>query len=260
MPERREFKSKLMELVARIPPNVDPVLDGFRHSKAGDSSYSTSLDRQVRAFLLYRSFAESGDRFLDWGCRHALDSCMVRMVNERATIEGCDITPQMVEPTRAFARMNYTQLTHAWKLPYEDDAFDRIICSGVLEHAPMMNASLSELNRVTRPDGYLIITFLPNQRSYTEFALRTLFKRGHRRRYSIRQLRRTLLEHGFEPVKMGYHQVLPSLITGHTFIGIPMLGRAIRWAFRADPFAERLWPLKLFSANVYAVARKRVYM
>jgi ubiquinone/menaquinone biosynthesis C-methylase UbiE len=257
----RDFETKLTELVDRIPCGVDHVLDDFRQSKAGDSGYSTSLNRQVRAFLLYRSYAESGRHFLDWGCRHAWDSCMVRMVNEAASIDGCDITEAMVPVTQEFARMRYTPLNHSWKLPYEDNSFDRIIGSGVLEHAPVMRASLLELNRVMSPGGFLIITFLPNQLSYTEFACRNIFKHGqHRRLYTVSFLKTLFLEYGFEPIRVGYHQVLPSLTMGHASIRAPWIGKSIRSLFRFDPVAERIWPLKLFGANLYGIAQKRDYM
>jgi ubiquinone/menaquinone biosynthesis C-methylase UbiE len=257
----RDFESELTELVRRIPPGVDPHLDALRGDKTGEDNYSTSLNRQVRAFLLYRKYAESGTRFLDWGCRHAWDSCMVRMVNPDASIDGCDITEEMVEENRSFARMRYTQLTHSWTLPYSDNLFDRVICSGVLEHVPILRASLTEIHRVMVAGGYLVITFLPNQLSYTEFASRNIFKSGyHRRLYTRSQLRRLLMEHGFEPIEVGSHQVLPSLTMGHASIRWQWMGRAIRAMFKLDPMVEQIWPLKLFAANLYCIARKREYL
>jgi SAM-dependent methyltransferase len=255
------FESELQKLVAGITPGVDPVLDAYRESKSGDSSYSTSLNRQVRAFLLYRKYAETGTRFLDWGCRHAWDSCMVRMVNSRATIDGCDITETMAETPKQFARMNYTKLDHPSKLPFADGAFDRVISSGVLEHAPLLSPSLLELNRIIESDGYLIITFLPNEFSYTEFTFRNIFKRGyHRRLFSKSRLRKVLVDHGFDPVEIGHHQLLPSLITGHRVLRSFWVGSLLRGMFKLDPIAERIWPLKIFSPNLYAIARKRDYM
>jgi ubiquinone/menaquinone biosynthesis C-methylase UbiE len=183
------------------------------------------------------------------------------MTNKSAAIDGCDITPGMAEATKHFADLRYTALTHPSKLPYADNSFDRVISSGVLEHAPLFNESLLELNRVTEVGGYLIITFLPNRLSYTECACRTIFKRSqHLRLYSIRQLKRALLDHGFEPVEIGYHQVLPSLTAGHSIVQWPWLGAALRVLFKLDPLAERIWPLRVFGANIYAVARKRDYV
>lgn len=256
-----QIEAELRKLVAQITPGIDPVLDSYRASDIGDSSYSTTLNRQVRAFLLFQSYAVTGTRFLDWGCRHAWEACMIRMVNERATIKGCDITPEMAETTKQFSRMDYTQLDHAFRLPYADDSFDCVISSGVLEHVPVQNASLLELNRVIEPDGYLVITFLPNKLSYTEFACRHIFKEWfHRRLYSVPQLKRLLFENGFEPLTIGYHQVLPSLTAGHRMLRWSWMGAAGRQLFKLDSVAENIWPLKLFSANLYAIARKRNYM
>ena len=256
-----DFEAQLGALVKNIPSGVDPILDDFRQSKTGDSNYSTSLNRHVRAFLCYRKYAETGQRFLDWGCRHAWDSCMTRMVNPHATIDGCDITDEMVETSRAFAGMQYSKLTHPWKLPYADGSFDRVISSGVMEHAPMLRSSLTEINRVTSGGGYLIITFLPNKWSYSEFASRNIFKRGeHRRLTSKSHLRTILLEHGFEPIEIGYHQFLPSLTSGHASLRWAWMGKALRSLFKFDPVAERIWPLKCVGPNLYAIAQKREYM
>ena len=256
-----DIEAELARLVDQIEYGVDPVLDEFRRSGSGDTSYSTSINRQVRAFSIYRRYAETGRSFLDWGCRHAWDSCMVRMVNNDAAIHGCDITSSIAPATQRFARLDYTELTHPWQLPYPDGKFDRVICSGVLEHAPVSSASLVELNRVMESGGYLIITFLPNKLSYTEFACRNVFKQGqHRRLYSLAKLKDMLLHHGFEPVEAGHHQLLPSLTMGHRSLRWPWLGRLFRTMFKADPVAERIWPIKLFCANLYTVARKRDYM
>ncbi len=255
-----DFVRELKRLVAEIPVGSDPWLDSYRQGRQDESGCNSAINRQVRAFCLYRNYAESGSRFLDWGCRHAWTSCMVRMVNPRATIEGCDITEEMPQSTKNFAGMGYTQLNHPWKLPYADNSFDRVISCGVLEHVPLVNASLLELNRVTEPGGYLLITFLPNQLSYTEFVGRHLLKRSwHQRLYTKARLKTKLLEHGFDPIEMGRHQFLPSFTAVH----------ASRWAwaekttrtiFKLDPLAERIWPLRMFGANLYAIARKCEFM
>jgi ubiquinone/menaquinone biosynthesis C-methylase UbiE len=255
-----ELEEVLTDLIKQIPAGVDPLLDSFRASDHGDSSYSTGINRTVRAFELYKELAASGRSFLDWGCRHALDSCLIRTLNPTAKIVGCDITDDMVGVTQRYADMSYSTLTHPWLLPFADGQFDRVVSSGVLEHAPITGSSLLELNRVIAPDGYLIITFLPNSKSYTEFLLRSIFKRGHRRRYSKALIKRLLLDHGFEPVKVGYHQFMPSLITGHEKIKSSWLSKAIRRLFALDPYVEHVWPFRMFDANLYAIGQKRTYM
>ncbi len=43
-------------------------------------------------------------------------------------------------------------------IPVEDGKFDAVLCTEVLEHVPNPVAALTELHRVLRKDGYLIIT------------------------------------------------------------------------------------------------------
>ena len=42
-------------------------------------------------------------------------------------------------------------------MPFEDGAFDAIICSHVLEHVPDDRAAMSELHRVVRPGGWALV-------------------------------------------------------------------------------------------------------
>ena len=43
-------------------------------------------------------------------------------------------------------------------MPFEDSAFDAIVCSHVLEHVPDDRAAMSELARVLRPEGWLLVS------------------------------------------------------------------------------------------------------
>jgi SAM-dependent methyltransferase len=231
-----DFERELKRLVAEIPVGSDLWLDSYRQGRQDESGCNSAINRQARAFLFYRNYAESGSRFLDWGCRHAWTSCMVRMVNSKATIEGCDIAEEMPQSTKNFAGMGYTPLKHAWKLPYSDASFDRVISCGVLEHVPLLNASLQELHRVTDPGGYLLITFLPNRLSYTEFVSRHVIKRsGHQRLYSKRRLKTKLWSMGSSQLRWAFIRCCPVSPRSMLRVGFGRNGRCgrcsswIRW-------------------------------
>ncbi len=47
-------------------------------------------------------------------------------------------------------------------LPFKDNSFDVVIATEILEHIPNYQKAISELNRITKPNGHIIITF-PNE-------------------------------------------------------------------------------------------------
>ena len=42
-------------------------------------------------------------------------------------------------------------------MPFEDAAFDSVLCNAVLEHVPNVEDSIRELARVVKPNGYVVI-------------------------------------------------------------------------------------------------------
>src|SRR3974377_263262 len=72
----------------------------FLHASPGHPFYDyvqsaianeATLDRHVRAFELYAPFVAPGMRLLDWGCRQAPDSCMMRSLTRALALHGCDV-------------------------------------------------------------------------------------------------------------------------------------------------------------------------
>lgn len=113
---------------------------------------------------------------------------MVRMLlGTGVEIYGCDVDPLEYRAFYDFSGLKYSQLTHAYRLPYEDNFFDAVIGSGVLEHVPIDSESLKELHRIIRPEGHFIMTMLPNKYSYTEWLNRRLGNPHHMRLYSLRE-------------------------------------------------------------------------
>lgn len=76
---------------------------------------------------------------------------------------------------------NNLNLSHySGKIPFENNFFDGVIASAVIEHIPNKNRKfyLKEILRVLKPGGYLLVSRLPRKYSYTE-ALCRLFGLGH---------------------------------------------------------------------------------
>lgn len=106
-----------------------------------------------------------GNRVLDLGCgegRHVhglhmlggLDVIGVDLDEpslEKAQ-QGLDTLPKLPGGSTQF------QTGNATALDFEDDYFDVVICSEVLEHLPDYDAALQEMRRVLKPGGRLCVT------------------------------------------------------------------------------------------------------
>lgn len=227
----------------------------------------TIIKRHIDAFNLYKDYLKDKNRFLDWGCKHGLDAYLIRnYLGEQAEIHGCDIkTEEKCGLLYNYAKLQYSQLIDRYKLPYEDSYFDVVIGSGVIEHVPNDYESLKELHRILNKNGYLIITFLPNHLSYTEFFARTLRKGegAHRRIYSLDEIKKSLLHTGFLPVDYGYHQVLPSLTSfsaNANFEKLKAFKSLLSQMYRLNNYAEKVWLINKFAANIFVIAQKKMMM
>ncbi len=249
MPNYVAELSRLYRLQADI--SDDPYL--HIHSRN-----SAVVRRQVSIFERCESALKDAHTILDWGCRHGADACMVRMLlGTGVKIYGCDVDPLEYRAFYDFSDLKYSQLTHPYRLPYEDNFFDAVIGSGVLEHVPIDSESLKELYRIIRPEGHFIMTMLPNKYSYTEWLNRRLGNPHHMRLYSLREALHMFMHHGFLPMVPGYHQMLPSLSGPRSRVfDLPLANKFVESLFWLNPFLERLWPLNKLSTNIFIVGKK----
>jgi SAM-dependent methyltransferase len=103
-----------------------------------------------------------GRRLLDAGCG---DGRYFAVIAERPPTErlvGCDIAQRILDTARATATRAGLEpellRANVESLPFEDGAFDLVLCSQVLEHALDPAAALRELARVLQPGGTLLLS------------------------------------------------------------------------------------------------------
>lgn len=218
----------------------------------------TIIKRHVDAFRRYAPYLRGGN-ILDWGCRHAIDACLIKNhFGAEARLFGCDVMDEGYEVFFQFADLEFSMLDHPNELPYGDDTFDAVVGSGVLEHVPNDVESVREIRRVLKPGGNLIITFLPNRYSYVECLSKVLGRPHHDRLYSMGSVRQLLSQSGLAPVYSAYHQVMPTLAGGASAkIGrIRVINRLVQFLYRFNGFFEELWPTRWAATNIMVVAQK----
>jgi SAM-dependent methyltransferase len=92
-----------------------------------------------------------GARILDAGCGTGLN---LRHLPPGSI--GLDINPRNVAAAAARLPDHRVVLGDIEAMPFEDDEFDAVVCTEVLEHVPNARRSLDEIKRVLKPGGVLI--------------------------------------------------------------------------------------------------------
>ncbi|MFF2659255.1 class I SAM-dependent methyltransferase [Kitasatospora sp. NPDC058032] len=153
-----------------------------------------------------------GDRVLDLGCgggRHAFE-CYRRGANVVALDQNAE---EIAEVRKWFAAMEQAGEApegasavamegNALALPFEDDHFDKIIISEVMEHIPDDKGVLTEMFRVLKPGGLLAVTvprWLPEKICWALSDEYHEVEGGHIRIYRGDELLDKLKDAGLEP-------------------------------------------------------------
>jgi SAM-dependent methyltransferase len=165
----------------------------------------------------------AGDRLLDLGCgfgRHAYEAArrgadVVALDAGRDEVDGvASVFAAMAEEGELDrgARVATVQ-GDGYRLPFGDGAFDRVICSEVLEHLHDDGVAIGELVRVLRPGGTMAVTVPRYGPELVNWALSDDYhavEGGHIRIYRRRQLLGRLRAGGLEVTGTGYAHGLHS--------------------------------------------------
>ena len=136
------------------------------------ATYDEGRDKGYHAYLDEAEFALvrphlAGASVLEVGCGTGLILERLAALAEEAV--GIDLSPGMLE--RARARGLQVLEGSATALPFEDARFDLVCSFKVLAHVEEIERALTEMARVVRPGGRVILEF------YNAHSLRALVKR-----------------------------------------------------------------------------------
>lgn len=162
---------------------------------------------------------------LDVGCGYGffLQKLKSRYPYARLDMYGVDISRMMVENAKRNIPDARFYLCSAEQLPLDDDSFENVVCSEVIEHVVDPPQVIRELNRVTAPGGTVIIS-TPNYAGYTYVIIRLVEKLkrvpllGGLRNYLLKhtdfsvrneeiplpRLREWMTDVGLDPIKVTY--------------------------------------------------------
>ncbi len=142
---------------------LTPLYDSFVKWFMPESKFKKRLIEQARI--------QPGQRVLDLGCGTATLTIMIKQAHPQAEVTGLDGDPNILKIARRKVARAGVEIALdeglAYRLPYSDKSFDRVVSSLVLHHLTAENRrlALSEAFRVLQPGGELHIADLgrPNK-------------------------------------------------------------------------------------------------
>ena len=147
------------------------------------------LDKIARVIEKMRGDREI--KILDAGCGegHLLEKISERGYNN---LFGVDVTDVALESAAKRVPKAELSLQDISKFSFEDKSFDIVVCTEVIEHVENYNEVLTELKRILKDDGLLILTF-PNEPLCVAMRiafLRRPIPKDHVSFYSVRKMKK----------------------------------------------------------------------
>ena len=141
-------------------------LAGFKHGVAerfvGDVMRRTLVEAEHLARYRWAAQFARGRRVLDAGCGTAYGSDLLATAGA-AEVVGIDVADHVLDSVRPrVAEAVRLDVADVCQLPYDDGAFDLVVCFNVIEHLDYPRRALDELTRVLAADGLLLVS-TPNR-------------------------------------------------------------------------------------------------
>jgi len=207
-----------------------------RHSLPAGVSNPSTLAGRLRAVALWTEALPSASRILNVGCGMGWLERHVASGDRDLYITGVEPIEEDLATVRQLVsdpRVNI-QVASGLALPFTDGTFDAVVASEVLEHLPVgtENIFLSELSRVIRPGGHVLLTTpaATFRSTITDPAWWLTKHRHYKGSAVVRLASRNDLEPVQVSVRGGWADVLSIL---DLYIA--------KWLFRRPPFLESFW-------------------
>ena len=135
---------------------MEKIRRSFDEASRDEVHFPSTIDPRIyHVQLILEYFGSlSGKRILDAGCGKGRFARRLHESNALAEIVGLDISPEMLKFVPGGIRSAAGSMT---ALPFPAETFDFVYATESLEHAVEIEKAVSELCRVLKPGGRLVI-------------------------------------------------------------------------------------------------------
>jgi SAM-dependent methyltransferase len=149
-------------------------------------------------------------------------------------VVGCDQSPHAIERGKSQGRLKEAMVADITRLPFEDQSFDLVVCSEVLEHVPDDTQALKELLRVAK--SKVLITVPAHAYLWTDSDVLLL----HHRRYSQKELLDLIKKTQATCLNLQPFGAIPGLgILAYRLMGAKSSGKPATDGEKPQPLAAR---------------------
>ena len=151
---------------------------------------------------LLKGIELKGKEFLEIGC--GLGHFAEKAYEKGAKVTAIDIGEKLVEKTKERVPGGKILVASAAELPFEDEFFDIVLSTEVIEHVEDQKSAFSEMLRVLKRGGYLVLT-TPNKMFKSVFDFLSFIKfrpyHGNEKWLSSREIKKFIKKMGAEIIK-----------------------------------------------------------
>lgn len=198
-----DFKTGVYE---QVPLYSDPILIEMREvakkiyieERASKEAMnpSTSIGNAIlNRYRLAINYIKSKDKVLDIACGYGYGSAL--LAEKASQVIGGDYSAEVIELAKEHynqENLNF-QIEDITVMSFPDDGFDAVVSMETIDHVDEYPC-LSELNRVLKPSGMLIISSHQNLHGHIPIVP------WHLKEYSLLEFKRVLKKHRFEVIKI----------------------------------------------------------
>lgn len=173
-------------------------IDEYERMFRNEGDYWWFVGRRRLVFKLLEAWFQGGKSFtiLDIGCG---TGAMAQELQQYGTVIAADLMPESLRYCRQRG-LGLLALGDVTRLPFAASSFDLVVALDLLEHVEDDQAAISELKRVLKPEGRLVVTVPAYRFLWSNHDVALM----HYRRYTARELARKMRDAGFQIAKLSY--------------------------------------------------------